>query len=197
MPDSMMSAATGSRPKVTGSSMAMVAVGPRPGRTPMAVPRNTPSRQYIRLVRVKAVSKPMPRLVISSMPASSVAEPSAEQRHGNTQALDEDQAAEYRESCGEQQGAPQLEMCAGIGACDDQQRQCDQQAGPTQKAGKQHDGAGDQDDAAQAERGDRFALAAQAPYRRDNTDGGQYPGEDGREIAGAHSQGGAHAVVAG
>src|SRR5690606_26236562 len=119
MPDSMISAATGSRPKVTGKSMAMVAVGPRPGRTPMAVPRNTPSRQYIRLVSVKAVSKPMPRLVISSMPVPSVAEPGAEQRHGNAQALDEDQAAECRQSGREQQGAQQIEVRAGIGAGDD------------------------------------------------------------------------------
>ena len=38
----MMSAVTGGNTKVTGSSMAMVAVGPRPGKTPIAVPRKTP-----------------------------------------------------------------------------------------------------------------------------------------------------------
>ena len=41
----MISAVTGGNPNVTGSNIAMVATGPRPGSTPMAVPSNTPSRQ--------------------------------------------------------------------------------------------------------------------------------------------------------
>jgi len=45
MPASMISAVTGSRLKVIGSSMAIVAVGPMPGSTPTAVPSTTPSRQ--------------------------------------------------------------------------------------------------------------------------------------------------------
>ena len=45
MPASMISAETGGSPKVMGSSMAMVASGPRPGSTPMSVPSNTPMKQ--------------------------------------------------------------------------------------------------------------------------------------------------------
>jgi hypothetical protein len=45
MPASMISAATGSRLKVIGSSIAIVAVGPMPGSTPTAVPSTTPMRQ--------------------------------------------------------------------------------------------------------------------------------------------------------
>ena len=45
MPDSMISAETGGSPNVIGSSIAMVAIGPMPGSTPTAVPRNTPIRQ--------------------------------------------------------------------------------------------------------------------------------------------------------
>jgi hypothetical protein len=45
MPANMISADTGGKPNVIGSSMAMVAVGPRPGNTPISVPRNTPARQ--------------------------------------------------------------------------------------------------------------------------------------------------------
>ena len=45
MPASMISADTGGKPKVTGSSIAIVAVGPRPGSTPISVPRKTPPRQ--------------------------------------------------------------------------------------------------------------------------------------------------------
>ncbi len=45
MPASMMSAVTGGNTNVTGSSIAMVAVGPSPGSTPIAVPRKTPTKQ--------------------------------------------------------------------------------------------------------------------------------------------------------
>jgi hypothetical protein len=41
----MMRELTGSRPKVIGSSIAMVTSGPIPGRTPMSVPRKTPRKQ--------------------------------------------------------------------------------------------------------------------------------------------------------
>jgi hypothetical protein len=45
MPESMISADTGGRPNVIGSSIAMVAVGRDPADTPMRVPRKTPIRQ--------------------------------------------------------------------------------------------------------------------------------------------------------
>ena len=41
----MIRAETGGKEKVSGSSMAMVAIGPRPGRTPTAVPSSTPTKQ--------------------------------------------------------------------------------------------------------------------------------------------------------
>ena len=66
MPASMISEVTGSKPKVIGSSRAMVAVGPMPGSTPTAVPRVTPMRQNSRLTGVNAVSNPRARL--SRMP---------------------------------------------------------------------------------------------------------------------------------
>ena len=45
MPASMISAPTGGSPKVIGSSMAMVATVPMPGKTPTSVPTSAPSRQ--------------------------------------------------------------------------------------------------------------------------------------------------------
>src|SRR6185503_20425862 len=45
-----------------GSSMAMVATGPMPGRTPMAVPSRTPMRQKPRLTGVTAAPTPVARL---------------------------------------------------------------------------------------------------------------------------------------
>jgi hypothetical protein len=43
--EGLVEAATGGRPKVIGSSIAMVATGPRPGSTPTAVPSRTPMKQ--------------------------------------------------------------------------------------------------------------------------------------------------------
>ena len=41
----MISEDSGGSPKVSGSSMAIVATGPRPGSTPTAVPSSTPMKQ--------------------------------------------------------------------------------------------------------------------------------------------------------
>src|SRR5687767_5246659 len=67
MPASMISADTGGSAYVAGSSIAMVATGPMPGSTPISVPRMHPTRQYSRLVKVKATPKPVARLWNSSM----------------------------------------------------------------------------------------------------------------------------------
>src|SRR5690242_9464104 len=61
MPASMMSAPTGGRPKVIGSSMATVATVPIPGRTPTKVPTNAPSRQNPIFTGCAATEKPSAR----------------------------------------------------------------------------------------------------------------------------------------
>ena len=53
-----MKADTGPTDTVTGSSKAMVRAGPIPGRIPMAVPNTDPTKAHIKLVGVKATSKP-------------------------------------------------------------------------------------------------------------------------------------------
>src|SRR6478609_9354119 len=71
MPASMISAPSGSRLNVTGSSMAIVAIGPMPGSTPMSVPIRQPNRQNRRFSGVAAAAKPVPRLArisISELP---------------------------------------------------------------------------------------------------------------------------------
>src|SRR5215475_13163462 len=87
-----MSADTGGNTNVTGSSMAMMAVGPRPGRTPIAVPRKTPIKQYSRLARVAAVCSPNQRWLSNSMVISPVcgclaltAEPGTDDRQRDSQ----------------------------------------------------------------------------------------------------------------
>src|SRR3982750_3046739 len=51
--------------------MAIVATGPMPGSTPISVPRMQPTRQYRRLVKVKATPKPSERFATRSMVSSS------------------------------------------------------------------------------------------------------------------------------
>src|SRR6185503_9193655 len=67
MPASMMSAATGLRLKVIGSSMAMVATGPMPGSTPIRVPSITPISAYSRWIGETATPKPRIRLLRMSI----------------------------------------------------------------------------------------------------------------------------------
>jgi hypothetical protein len=62
MPASMISAPSGLRLKVTGSNIAMVAIGPMPGSTPISVPIKQPNRQNRRLSGVAAAPKPSARL---------------------------------------------------------------------------------------------------------------------------------------
>jgi len=46
---------TGERPKVVGSNMAIAPVGPIPGRTPINVPINTPTKQYRKFTGWKTI----------------------------------------------------------------------------------------------------------------------------------------------
>src|SRR5262249_31241535 len=61
MPASMMRPEVGSRWKVSGSSMAMVAIGPMPGSTPIRVPTMAPMKAKPRLAGVMATPKPRAR----------------------------------------------------------------------------------------------------------------------------------------
>src|SRR5215472_3833450 len=67
MPASMIRPEVGSRWKVSGSSMAMVAIGPMPGNTPISVPTSAPASAKNRFAGVMATPKPSARLPSSSM----------------------------------------------------------------------------------------------------------------------------------
>ena len=54
-----------------GSNIAIVAMGPMPGRTPISVPRRQPMRQNSRFVGVTAAEKPVARFANTSMFRSS------------------------------------------------------------------------------------------------------------------------------
>src|SRR2546429_996774 len=71
----MMSAPVGSTLKVSGNSMAMVAIGPMPGSTPIKVPTRHPVKASRRLIGDNAVAKPSPRFPIkSNIDTSSIAD---------------------------------------------------------------------------------------------------------------------------
>src|SRR5215510_464768 len=63
MPASMMSAPTGSMPKVIGSSMVIVAMGPTPGSTPISVPIRQPRKHRPRFLMDSATPSPSARLL--------------------------------------------------------------------------------------------------------------------------------------
>src|SRR3990170_8625410 len=139
MPASMMRAETGGRVNVRGSSMAMVAVGPSPGSTPIRVPRNTPARQYSKLIGVSAVERPKPRLESSSIiPSESVtlfAEPRTQHRKRHAQAFQEYQNTEHGESRGHGERMLPAELFAGIRTDEHQRGQRDDKTGaPDDKA---------------------------------------------------------------
>src|SRR5262245_51407719 len=69
MPASMISAPTGGRPKVIGSSMATVAIVPMPGSTPTRVPTSAPIRHSKRFIGENATPKPRLRFVMISVMA--------------------------------------------------------------------------------------------------------------------------------
>src|SRR5688572_16236888 len=106
MPASMMSAPSGLSPNVTGSSIAMVAIGPIPGSTPISVPTRQPNRQKPRLIGVAAAPKPVARLAKRSMS-------DGPDHEGLPQQLHEQYDAQHREPDGEPDHFPPGHTAAG------------------------------------------------------------------------------------
>jgi hypothetical protein len=117
MPASMISAEVGSPIwKVIGRSMAIVAVGPMPGRTPISVPSSTPMKQKPRFWSVEAVAKPSERLSNRSMVGSSgLAKPRAEQPERQAEPIDEDGGRESSHQHGDQERGGHAHLRRGEG----------------------------------------------------------------------------------
>src|SRR5688572_870026 len=86
--------------------MAMVAVGPRPGSTPISVPSSVPMKQYMILAGCSAVPRPMPRLLMRSIliPQSDGLHPWAEKPDRRTEPPGEHRDAENGETDREREG---------------------------------------------------------------------------------------------
>src|SRR5215467_729554 len=82
MPASMMIAPAGFMRKVSGSSIAIVAGGPRPGRMPTTVPRKTPTKHHRRFVGASATEKPCssPERISTLEPQHAGRKPEAERQ---------------------------------------------------------------------------------------------------------------------
>src|SRR5262249_52692100 len=121
MPASMTSEDSGSRPKVIGSSMAMVGIGPMPGNTPISVPRRQPRNANPRFLSDAAALKPVARLCRRSSPML----PAPPGRKRLRQPVDEQEHAEQREASRQQQRLPQSRVAAGIAGKHGEQRRRD------------------------------------------------------------------------
>src|SRR3954447_18981322 len=104
MPASMISAPTGGRPNVIGSSIATVAMVPMPGSTPTRVPTSAPIRHSNRLTGVKATPKPRARLEKSSVIAPSLNQKTREELQRQAERIGEKQAATDRQADADDDG---------------------------------------------------------------------------------------------
>src|SRR6185312_14349412 len=114
MPASMISAPTGGRPKVIGSSMATVAMVPMPGSTPTSVPTSAPIRHSRMLTGIgieapprkagvhctswKTTPKPSPRFEKRSPIVPSTDHESRQELQRQTERIGKQQGAERRKA---------------------------------------------------------------------------------------------------
>src|SRR3979490_1029052 len=97
MPASIISAPTGGRPNVIGSSMATVAMVPMPGSTPTSVPTSAPIRHSRRLIGENATPKPRARLEKRSAMTPSLNQETREKLQRQPQRIREKQTAADRQ----------------------------------------------------------------------------------------------------
>src|SRR6266581_5510809 len=93
MPASMISAPTGGRPNVIGSSIATVAMVPMPGSTPTSVPTSAPIRHSSKLIGENATPKPRARLEKRSAITPSLNQETREELQRQPERIGEKQAA--------------------------------------------------------------------------------------------------------
>src|SRR3954453_2807411 len=110
MPASMISAPTGGRPKVIGSSIATVAMVPMPGSTPTTVPTSAAIKHSKRLIGVKATPKPRARLEKRSAITPSLNQETREHRHRQSQDVGKQDRAADRQAGADDQRFDQLEF---------------------------------------------------------------------------------------
>src|SRR5437868_9908910 len=185
----MMRAETGSPIwKVIGSSMAMVAVAPMPGSTPIKVPRRTPMRQKSRFHSVEAVVKPRMRLSMSSiLPSLLETEPRTEGAVRQVQTLAEDEIGEERHTGRQDERGERFHLHAGEGRREGGDEDGGHETHAPDRQAEENRRGKDQQHAAPGEGADGLALDARRLDEHDDAEQHQYAGEQQREIARPHA----------
>src|SRR5258708_3399565 len=157
MPASMISAPTGGRAKVIGSSIAMVASGPIPGSTPISVPTIAPTKHrkmfigngmvmprnpILRSMNWNTTPKPSARLVMRSM--SGPLEPRPELQR-QVQPPREQQRAEGGEHRGPDQRLDPADLLGGVGRNDERHEASEDKTERAHRDGKDERRGGDED----------------------------------------------------
>src|SRR5215510_511113 len=158
MPASMISDDSGSSPKVIGSSMAMVGIGPMPGSTPISVPSRQPIRAKPRFLSDSAAPKPVARLWNRSK--SILPAPPGRQRLPKH--VDEHHDRKQREADAEHDRLPQIDPGPGIGGEDREQDGGEREADRVDQPSEDQDGGNDEGNRAPLNRLDRRPLDGQA-----------------------------------
>src|SRR5688572_437541 len=193
----MMSAPTGGRLKVIGSSIAIAASGPMPGSTPTSVPTITPMKQYIRLIGETAVLNPSVRLgKCSARNSMSVAPP--EHRVRQLETPDEETGGREHQDRGQDDQFQRAEPPDGKRA--DHDHQGDRWNEPEvvlHRHAVDQEGGEERDHRAPGEAGYALALYPRRHERDDGADHHHDAAEPRGEIPRPHAHGRAHGVVPG
>src|SRR6478736_2968598 len=171
MPASMIGAAVGSSPKVSGSRIAMVAIGPIPGRTPISVPSMQPAKQSRILVGDSAMPRPWPRFCRSSMRASEVDRERREHQHRDRlvkrEAEQKGTGDRHRQRKDNEVARPDLTRAE---AGDEHgKRRRDDEAGLTDRRGEEHDSGQYEGRPAQMPAFERVAILDETQHDEDST----------------------------
>src|SRR3954469_6943297 len=149
MPASMMSAPTGGRPKVIGSSIAIVASGPMPGSTPISVPTMAPTKHrkmfigngivmfrnaIFRSTNWKTTPKPSARLLMRSM-IGAPSEPWPELQR-QIEPVWEQERTDQGEHRSPDQRLDPPDLLRGVSGDDKRQEACDHKTERTNRNGK-------------------------------------------------------------
>src|SRR6266540_1304527 len=197
MPASMTRPETGSRWNVSGSSIAMVAMGPIPGSTPIRVLTMAPMKAKPRFAGVMATPNPTARLS-----SSSIGLPLRPDRDRQSQPDDEDRPGERDEHQGGEKRLDRAQGARRDSAHADQQENGNHQPEALERQPEDCKARGHEDHRAPTPRGLRLGLLHRAglaqPLKQDHASQSQQkPAQQPGNVAGPHAQRGADRVVAG
>src|SRR5215211_7114551 len=177
MPASMISAPTGGSPKVMGSSMAMVATEPMPGRTPINVPTSAPIRQNTRFQGVAATDRPSARLARRSFMSDSLGSEARPELERQVEQVDEQEDGKGRhdDACDNRLDPPRFRRSGT--RHDERDERCNDQSERTHRGGENEDRYGDPEGTAHGIAFEGLALYEKAHGGDDNSEDEENSGE--------------------